>query len=174
MLTVGIDIGYEGAIAAIRNCEDEIIMLEDTPLSKPGQYDVQRMRELVLRLAVGSLFPGESLSVFIETPQARTGPFRSEKNAIKRGIGFGLWYGIFASTGTPQPVDAQTWTHRMFHGMEGTNDDKQKSMIKAAELFPSAELYTARGRALDGRADALLIARWGYEFLMHQQEKTND
>lgn len=44
-----------------------------------------------------------------------------------------------------------------------TKIHKKKIADKAQEIYPEAELYTKRGALKDGRADALLIARYLFE-----------
>lgn len=48
-------------------------------------------------------------------------------------------------------------------GIRSTKDDdtKSQSYLIASRMFPGVELVTPRGRILDGRADALLIAEFG-------------
>lgn len=41
------------------------------------------------------------------------------------------------------------------------DDTKHQSYLVAARMFPSVELVTMRGRIIDGRSDALLIAEYG-------------
>ncbi len=48
--------------------------------------------------------------------------------------------------------------------MAGQGKEKDAAVYKAQQLFPDAVLVTPRGRLLDGRAEALLIAWYGLNF----------
>jgi hypothetical protein len=59
------------------------------------------------------------------------------------------------------PVRYDLPTPRMWKDAFGLGASKEDSMKRAEHHFPDAQLHTPRGRALDGRAEALLLADFG-------------
>ena len=62
-------------------------------------------------------------------------------------------------------VSAQKWQNHFGvskpRGSKELWNTKTKAYKIATKLFPKAQLTTKRGRVLDGRSDALLIAEYG-------------
>ncbi|MFW6248205.1 MAG: hypothetical protein ACOC4J_00375 [Bacteroidota bacterium] len=74
------------------------------------------------------------------------------------GMGFGLWLGILAAYRIPYTIiTPQSWKKEMMAGM---GKEKAASCYRAQQLYPDLEFFTPRGRALDGRGDAVLIAEY--------------
>ena len=72
----------------------------------------------------------------------------------------GCWQGVLAALQIPhQMVTPQRWKRTL---MDGRPKGKAASVLVAQQLFPWAapQLRGPRGKALDGRADALLIAEY--------------
>lgn len=155
---IGIDCGLHGSVACL-NQDGEILALADTPITmvKSGKknkntYRVQDMVKIlepysygvcVTHVAIEKQFPlmGQGLSSTFST-----------------GNGYGLWEGIVAAMGFSYTlITSQKWKKEMMAGM---GKEKAASCVRAQQLYPQAELFTARGRALDGRGDALLIATY--------------
>jgi hypothetical protein len=79
---------------------------------------------------------------------------------VLRGLFRSYQYMTGASYTAVAPV---TWQAKSFRDMNRTakGDTKERSIYRAKEIWPDAELETKRGRKLDGRADALHIADYG-------------
>jgi crossover junction endodeoxyribonuclease RuvC len=151
MIFAGIDPGKDGAVAAVD--ASGIVMLCDAPTlnvegSRRRRYDERRMAEALRACGVGVL-------VAIERQQAMPG--QGVSSTFSTGEGFGLWKGICAGLGLIYVVvSPQVWQREM----RGAAKGKAASVRVARALYPLAELETPRGRVIDGRADALLIAEW--------------
>jgi crossover junction endodeoxyribonuclease RuvC len=148
----GIDPGKEGAIAVIYGRSVEFW---DAPTLNVGKgskraYDEAAMVEILknLRTATFGLELVHSM------------PGQGVASMFSQGEGFGLWKGILSALETRwQLVTPQAWKKAL---MAGQPKEKASSVLVASRLFPNAQklLRGPRGRALDGRADALLIAEY--------------
>jgi crossover junction endodeoxyribonuclease RuvC len=155
---IGIDCGLSGAVAVIDQ-DGEIMALVDTPTTtiKSGKknknvYRVQDMVQIFKPYFHSSLI----VNVAIESQFAMAG--QGVSSTFSTGRGYGLWEGIVAALGFSYSlVTSQKWKKEIMCGM---GKEKAASCVKAQQLYPTAELFTARGRALDGRGDALLIAAY--------------
>lgn len=83
-------------------------------------------------------------------------PGQGAPATFSQGYGYGLWTMALASVRVPyEVVQPRKWKADM---RIPAGSDKSASILMATQLFPGAPLSTARGRDLDGRAEALLIA----------------
>jgi len=99
----------------------------------------------------------------VETTNARPGHAAHALWLQSRGIALleGLLCGLGVKTVTVTP---QTWkADLVWPGFGKDRADKTAAYRAACQLYPQAadQLRTPRGRVLDGRAEALLIAHWG-------------
>lgn len=81
--------------------------------------------------------------------------------AQQAGVGFGMWLMGFACFRIAcQVVPAATWKKAVMADHAKT---KEGSVVLASRLYPQVadQLTTPRGRILDGRAEALLLAHYG-------------
>jgi crossover junction endodeoxyribonuclease RuvC len=127
----------------------------DAPTGKDGKQNVLLPTEM--RKILVEAIAGLECMVFIEKVHAMRDQGRS--SIFNFGDGWGMWKGICVGLGLPyELVTPQRWTKEMLAGMKG---GKGSSIVRALELFPKAQVRGPRGGALDGRADALLIAAFG-------------
>jgi hypothetical protein len=154
---VGLDPGLSGALAVI-SITGEPIAVYDTPTlavttskgSHRRAYDEASMARLLSTIAHDC----GPILVAIEQQQAMPG--QGVTSMFSLGVGFGIWLGLIAALGLPhERVRPADWKRHMVAG-KGKNAD----VLAAIRLFPSMCLYGPKGRALDGRADALLIAEF--------------
>lgn len=158
---VGIDIGLHGAIAII-DSNMQVRNLIDMPLLKIQKgkkirsvYDISELKQWLSTYDERFIF-------YIE----KSHPFpkiNSQANWLL-GYGFCLFdFGLLLEGYKYEVVSAKTWQKAFFQGLGRSSSDTTKSLSYqvATRLFPSAELTTKRGRVLDGRSDALLIAEYG-------------
>lgn len=150
---VGIDPGKDGAIAVIFS--DGRVDFCDTPTVNVGgtkrQYDENEMARIVLDILC-------ICDAQFSLELTHSMPGQGVASMFSMGEGLGLWKGILAALGVRWSlVTPQRWKKAL---MDGQPKEKSASVIVAKRLFPSVadQLETKRGRALDGRADALLIA----------------
>ena len=154
-LTIGIDPGQKGAIAIIQGqfCID----IKDMPLMPNHEVDAN---ELYRYLNMPE-HRGYRTAV-IERSQPM--PKQGVVSVFSYGRGYGAIVAVLQVLEIPfQEVPAMKWKKSF-----SLNRDKGESVTKALELFPSLKqtvFYTPRGRMLDGRAEALLIAEYGRRHL---------
>jgi crossover junction endodeoxyribonuclease RuvC len=152
-VSVGIDPGVRGAIAAINAQTYEVIEVTDTPVIE-GMYDISEMAALIRHISL--------LGVAVVTlEQAQAMPGQGVSSTFSTGRGFGIWEGVLGALDVPyRTVRPSVWTKRV---LAGTSDEgKERAVRFAMRMFPGAEL-TPKGsrKARDGRADALCLAYFG-------------
>ena len=146
-MKIGIDPGISGAIAKL-NDNDSFISVEDMPVmagtGKRKQVNAAELARL-LRLDGGTAY----------LEQASAMPKQGVSSMFSFGCSYGIIQGVLAALSIPVViVSPRSWKKRA--GIIGKEKDFARTL--AQRLFPRAEL----GRKKDiGRADALLIARFG-------------
>lgn len=150
-ITIGCDPGITGAIAVLR--DGEYLDVHDAPTMLKGKSKRQINPAEVARIL--SLHDGAV--VYMERVSAM--PKQGVSSTFTFGESFGVVRGVVAALAMPlELVTPQTWMKR--YGLPSKKTSPDAARTKAIELFPQAPL----GRKKDaGRADALLIARYGYE-----------
>lgn len=157
---IGIDPGAKGAVAILtEGIQTEDIQIIDCP---PTIAEMASIIKPYARL----LYHGMDSKAIIE----KVNPFykSSAKSAFTFGGNFFAWQAILACFLIPYDfVTPRKWQKVMFDSAKKLDDTKQQSFERATRLFPNLgiELRTPRGRILDGRCDALLIA----DFLRRQE-----
>jgi crossover junction endodeoxyribonuclease RuvC len=143
MMFIGIDPGMSGAIAAIDDHCD-ILLLADCPKNN----DSREMASIISE----SLGYNEAI-VAIEKPTA----FKMGRtSALNYGTNYGIWLGLFSAGDLRiEIVTPQKWQKGLLSKTDGAG--KERSLKVARRLFPDANLKYKKHH---GRADALLIADW--------------
>jgi crossover junction endodeoxyribonuclease RuvC len=153
VITIGIDPGLSGAIAAV---------------DQSGHYEVhdlpvQRDKSLawIDGAQLGSIVRGfgaaHYMTCIIERVSAM--PKQGVASSFGFGVNFGSVLGVIQGLGIRLDlVTPAKWKREM-----GLGAEKHASLHKARLLFPKAELHLCKH---DGRAEALLIAHW---YLTRQQ-----
>jgi hypothetical protein len=157
MIYVGIDPGQAGAVAIINVRSLNPVKVYDMPsLVGIGVYDL-----------LGS-YKKESHIIVIEKSNPMTGGSGGYGKGIATYmVNYGKIIGALEIMQmTFYEVHPATWKKvfklNKIKGIKETEKErKQKSVIVAHKLFPKIEFQTPRGRMLDGRADALLLAEYG-------------
>ena len=153
MIYLGIDPGLDGGIALIR---EEELSLYKTPVIGGKEYDIQEMKRILLQL--------KNLKAFATIENQISMPGQGLTSTLQTGKGFGIWLGLLAGLEIPyQVVAAVSWQKKLFTGVKGNLDTKQKSEVIAKRLFPGADFRKSdRARvANDGLTDAACIAEFG-------------
>jgi hypothetical protein len=163
---IGIDPGYNGAIALIS--ENGVLRrCIDTPMINADTYNEDEMALIICDAYITS----DNLFGYIEdtlTPVYRTRDGKKGQNvkSVKMAaLGLGIWRGIFSGLGIKYKiVHPKTWESIAFSGLpkKMSNKDKGKSRLVCEQVFPDLQI-DVEGKFLDGRADAALIARYGWE-----------
>ncbi|MDR1514193.1 MAG: hypothetical protein LBS45_00735 [Synergistaceae bacterium] len=152
-VSIGIDPGARGAIAAINAQTLEVIEVADTPTIEK-MYDISEMAAVIRHM---SLF-GVAV-VTLEQSQAMPG--QGVTSTFSTGRGFGIWEGVLGALDVPyRVVRPHVWTKKVLAGVPG--EGKERSIRFAMRMFPGCEL-TPKGsrKPRDGRADALSLAYYG-------------
>jgi len=156
-VSIGIDPGIHGAIAAIDASSLEPLEVSDTPtVTAAGKklYDIGEMAAIIRHMAL----MGDAVVVL---EQAQAMPGQGVTSTFSTGRGFGLWEGILGALDVPyRAVRPIVWTKRVFTGISG--EGKSRSVQFVMRMFPGVELTPPGCRKpKDGRADALSLAYYG-------------
>jgi len=160
---IGIDPGLKGGIALLNSLGcliDVLDMPTEQLINGKDGIDIQRLH---------AVLDWQSATVAIEQVQAMPPTRLPNGQSINMNVSmfnFGKGYGIVKAVATictrnVLDVTPQKW--KKYFNLIGK--DKKASVAKALEIYPDAkdQLITKRGRLIDGRADALLLARYAYE-----------
>ena len=165
-MIVGIDNGLSGCACFLGNQEpyffDTPTISITTAKKKRQKYDEMKMarffKELKYRVSSES-----QIFCFIE--EVRYLPKQSSQSSGSIGYGYGLWRGIIASCGFAcEVVRVRNW-QKMFGIYGKGKETKNASYMTAKRLHPCGQFTTVKGRVLDGRCDAFLIAEYGRRIL---------
>ena len=154
MRVVGIDPGLSGAVALVWPATPETVTTWDTPtvLVKVGTH---QRRDYDAAAMVNVLVVANPGLVILERPHAMPKSMGGSLASFSLGRGVGVWEGILAALRFRyELVSPQRW--KQYFQLLG--QPKDASRLKAARLFPSAELHLKKH---DGRAEALLLAEYG-------------
>lgn len=161
---IGIDPGLKGGIAML-NSSGEFIVTFDMPLEKlesgKDTIDIVKLYKELLDINY-SIIAVEKVQAMPPTRLPNGQSLNMNVSMFTFGMGYGKVKAIASITGDiVLDVTAQKW--KKHFNLIGK--DKKASVHKAIEIYPESEEYliTKRGRLIDGRADALLIARYAYE-----------
>ena len=147
---IGIDPGNTGAVAVLNN-DGTFFECFDIPLKAEGKNKI--IDSEYLRFQMDTAW---TKNVYLETVHAM--PNQGVTSMFNFGQGYGIIKGVLGGLDIEYTlVTPQSW--KKHHGLLKT--DKDAARLKAIELFPEAEQYLQRKKDI-GRADALLIAAYGY------------
>ena len=159
MLIIGIDPGLSGAVA----CLDHrgLRSLEDIPImSRSGRGFVKHQINgaglaTLLKDQIAEHGDGkDALCVYIELVNAMAGQGRSSIASL--GMTVGMIEGVVVALGLPhQYVTPQTWKKHY-----KLDSDKERARALAQRFYPNASITRKKDH---NRAEAILIARYGYE-----------
>lgn len=160
---IGIDPGISGACAVL-NPETNEVRFFDTPVL---EIVVNKKRKNVLDTyqmvrILRDLGAADGLWVTIEKVQAMPGGGErtmGATSAFNFGCGFGMWLGILAALEIPhQQTHPATWKAKVMSGM---GKEKDASRQIAMQHYPRAA-KDLNLKKHHGRADALMLARYGW------------
>ena len=156
---LGIDPGLNGGLAFI---EKGKLILHKTPVIGGRDYDIQGMKYLLTEPPIFEpMFGNSGLFAVIENQISMPG--QGLTSTLTTGKGFGIWLGLLAGLDIPyQVVGARQWQVKLFTGVSGKLDTKQKSEVVAKRLFPKADFRKSdrATKADDGLTDAACIAEY--------------
>ena len=152
MRVLGIDPGLSGGLAVLdeERGVPSLADLVDMPTTVYGKGRGIDGRELA-----GLLREWSPDMAVIESVHAM--PKQGVSSTFAFGRGVGIVVGCLLSAGIPfVEVTPRVWQKAILAGVPG--DGKKRAFTWAWSAFPGASLRTARGKVLDGRADALGLA----------------
>ena len=168
MKYIGIDPGRNGAIAIIYNNGDDMLQtmnIFDIPLtSDKKKVDVNKLFHFLY-----SISDGKQVKCVLE--KAQTMPGQGGVSNFSYGMTYGKTLSVLEILNIPfTEVHPMTWKKEfgILKSSKGMmkKDKKLLALKKANELFPSMKkcFYTERGKLLDGRVEALLLAEFCKNF----------
>jgi crossover junction endodeoxyribonuclease RuvC len=181
MIVIGIDPGFTGAIAVLDK-EGKVKHLIDMPViavGKKTELDAVAIRNLFFEQKGDPLLFVESeFHVYIEKAQAFMGsgkpcPLCKKKQA--QGVvstanymaSYGIIKGICVGLNIPYTlVHPKTWKAKMMRDM---SKEKGASIVRVRQLYPELDFPRKKDH---GRADAILIARYGLNKMGVENETT--
>jgi hypothetical protein len=163
VITIGIDIGLTGAVAAVDSRGAH--QLSDLPLHGDG-HDKRIDGRALLWLLRQMIPPGEAGLVLIEDVRPRPmgnagrhGNTMHSQGSLMRSRGI-VEAAIDIARLQLKAVQPQTW--KRFYGLIGK--DKDEALQRARVLYPAAVTDLKRKKD-HNRADALLVAHYGQKVL---------
>lgn len=166
MIAVGIDPGLKGAVAVLRG---HVVEIYDMPTFSGGKEQNHAALADLLRSIAGLHVDGAVLpSLHVGLEKASTRPGQAAQAVLKSGTNYGAILGVLASLGLEySEITPVKWKNVMLAGF-ADKKDKANSEKRACQLYPSeaSRFRTPRGALLDGRCEALLIARYTWDTLM--------
>lgn len=158
MIVVGIDPGISGAIAAVdhrglRWVADMPIM----PRGAGGAYVKNQVAPAALsQLLQERLAEHDKNEIHVLLEAVGAMPKQGVASTFSLALTAGLIEGVLAARGYPHElVRPQEWKKAM-----GLSASKDQARMKAARFYPEADIHRVKDH---NRAEAILIARYGYE-----------
>ena len=150
-IIIGIDPGLTGGIAILDSRNKELIRVEDMPIIPEGGK--KKVSGHGLMKIIGGYTRQDVQMVYLEKVGARPG------QGVVSMFNFGRSYGAIESAvsvlGFPLTyVTPQRWKRSA--GLVGSPKDASRG--KVLDLYPEADVHRKKD---NGRADAVLIARYG-------------
>ncbi len=160
-MIIGIDPGISGAVAFLRDISFTIYDVRDMPvMAGSGTRQQVNAAELTkifqeAHHKYATIKKAENIIVYLERVSAM--PKQGVSSMFSFGMSYGIVFGVTAALGySVHLVTPMRWKRRA--GLIGKEKDYARTL--AQQLYPSASL----GHKKDiGRADSLLIARFGNE-----------
>jgi crossover junction endodeoxyribonuclease RuvC len=151
-MKIGVDPGITGAVAFLNDYLD-LIKVEDMPTMQLGlkahQVNASELTKIIHN-------DGNNYNVTVYIEQVNAMPGQGVTSMFNFGMSYGMVQGIVAALGYPLVlVRPNAWKRGA--GLIGKPKDAARTL--AQQLYPNADLAHKKDV---GRADALLIARFGF------------
>ena len=168
-IIIGIDPGLSGAVGVVHptgyTAHDTPILTVKVGKGYRHRYHLQEMISLLERIRSDAEHQDFTMECWLEDVHAMPGQGVSSMFSMGRGLG--NWEAIVSTLKIPLYfVSPIRWKNKI---MDGQGKKKSAAVLKAQQIFPNAVLRTERGRLLDGRAEALLIAEYGRRYGIHEK-----
>lgn len=150
MIYIGIDPGEKGGFASIMSSGKETAI--DMPLL-PGGKEI----DALLISQILTIHKKSKQNIFCVLEKAQSMPGQGSSSTFNYGVGYGEVRGILKALSIPfEEIRPSIWK-KEFSLLKKTKKD---SVLMASKLFPGQILKTKKGRLLDGKAEALLLAEY--------------
>lgn len=150
---IGIDPGLTGAIAVLDASGKSIIQLADMPTAPDNKK--QKVSGMGLKKILGQYTPTDVQMVYLERVSARPG--QGVVSMFSFGRSVGAVEAVINLLELPLTyITPQQWKRSA--GLLRTEKDASRG--KVLDLYPNADVFRKKDT---GRADAILIARYGRE-----------
>ena len=150
---IGIDPGQKGALGFIL---DKNVTVFDMPLLPDKQMDAWMIGTIISSFIEQFGINQETYTVTCCLEKAQAMPKQGVTSVFNYGTGYGKIKAMLEWFKIPyEEIRPAKWKKEF-----SLDRDKAKSVALAKKLFPTQELVTKRGRLLDGRAEALLMAEY--------------
>ena len=154
MITIGVDPGLSGAVAVLQDgC---FVAVEDMPIVLKGRASTVKNEvspEALLAILREKVPPVEDVAAVIERVSSRPG------EGVASSFSLGDSFGVARAVMAVARVRVCYVTPAAWKKQFKLTSDKELSRALALRLFPEAA-YALRFKKHDGRAEALLLARW--------------
>ena len=154
MITIGIDIGFTGAIAFFGSDgkPDNVMDMPCLKVGKKTELDTSAIYAALQHL------PLLDAHVFVEKAQSMPG--QGIASTGRYLIGYGMIIGILVGLRIPHTlVHPRTWKAKMMRDME---KEKQASVLRCQQLYPEFAAKYLKLKKHHGRADSLLLSHFGW------------
>lgn len=160
---IGIDPGLNGALASMEFVDNNFtgrIEIIDMPTVCPKKNSTKRKYDIKEIITFLKQFINSGVQSHVYLESVHSMPGQGVASMFSMGEGFGILQGVVTTLNpiTFTLISPQSWKKTI---VKEKTKDKSISVIIGEKLYPEVELRTKRGRILDGRGDALLIAEYG-------------
>lgn len=152
MIWIGIDPGKKGCLAFINK-------LPHPPRPQIGFLDWPKDDDLDKYFSILNSISRQEVTIAI-LERVHAMPKQGVSSMFTFGTNFGIWQGFLTALKWPYQLMApQVWMKGVVAKADGP-DAKSRIFNVAKRLYPNAELTGPKGGIKDGRADALMMARY--------------
>ena len=167
MLVLGVDPGIHGAVAISGPAGQLDVFAFPLVTRKVGKKNRNEIDAAALAAMLRDRLGQHAREAYVEHVASK--PTDSHVSAFAFGCAYGTVRGVLAALGVPVSLVAPVKWKRVM----GLSADKADSVKRATETFPShAMLFRGpRGGALDGPAEAALLAAYGRQVQQAQMQE---
>ena len=167
MLSIGVDIGVKGGLAAISECYTASVIMPIFPGVKGGSKSKINIRETMawIKRAIETYQAQSKASdkdkVFVTMESVHAMPGQGVSSMFSFGETYGLLQAMTICCGcTLQLVTPQAWKAPI---LAGTPKDKTAAIQHVDRVYPTLNIYTGPRKVSyhDGVADAVCLAEYG-------------
>jgi hypothetical protein len=162
-ITIGVDPGQSGAVAYLEDGDLRAVFDMPTVPRRTGGHQVEPSQLASVVRSIRGLHPGAHVVCIVE--QVGAMPGQGVSSMFRFGDSYGVIRGVLGALGIPiVHAPPATWKK----ALQLTGADKDLARTRAIETWP-ARAEDFRRKKDVGRADAALIALWGWRTGRHAE-----